>query len=195
MTALGMINAATAAWTVPALSRTFALPWDHSSSAMAMATLLSGIFGPIIGGLLADYASRSGGARRAVWSLVLMLGLAVPTGAFSVTSTFMAATVLLTGLLVLTNAAVVVCTVTATTVIPSEARALSLTFASAVGLLCQGFAPVAVSLGAAHFAGNEGLGRSLALVCATLGSAGAVVLFLARHLYPRASGSGDPLIN
>jgi MFS family permease len=172
-------------WTAPALSRNFALPPARVGTIMALMFLISGIAGPIAGGLLADFCHRAGGPRRTVTVLGVLTLLGAPAGLFPVAPTISLAFVLLLALYGIVNAIAVAATTVSTVVIPNELRGLFLAVLSVFGsIFAFVLAPLTVSLLSGLWGGTQALGAALAAVCVATCLAGAVLFVAGRSNFP-----------
>jgi len=163
---VGMADAAVVVWTAPTLSRTFSLPPARMGAAMAVALFVSGVLGPLGGGVLADRGYRTGGPARSVRMLAILAALSVPAALFPVAPTVASAIALLGLFLTVGYAISVVVGTLFTIVVPNELRGLCLaTSVTASLLFVLGIAPVAVSAMSAAIGGPGTIGRALACVC------------------------------
>jgi MFS family permease len=183
---VGSAYSAVVTWAAPAFARTFHLPADRSGSTVAAALLVSGITGPLVGGLLADFCQRTGGPRRTMGALSVLALVCVPAGLFGIVPSLAAATVLL-GLFATVTSLIGIAEMTLTTiVIPNHLRGLSLSVLIAVGLIFGvGLAPVAISLLSGAVGGPSMIGKALALLCSAVGAAGALAFAFARRYVGR----------
>jgi MFS family permease len=170
-TLIGIVMAQVAAaaiftWTAPTLARSYSEPPDRIGVILAAALMVSGILGPIAGGLLADYCQRTGGPRRTLSFLTGLGFLSAPAGLFALSGTITVAAVLLVFFVTLLTAVCVIGTVLLTIVVPNELRGLSMAvLASASALLGDGLAPVIVSGLSGQFQGISSMGHALTMVC------------------------------
>jgi MFS family permease len=181
MILVAMVVSATMVWTVPALSRTFGVGPDRSGALMGTATLVSGLLGPSVGGLLADLSQRTGGLRRTVTLMTGLAFLSAPAGLFALVPNLLLAGCLLVLLMILANAMIVVSTVASTVVVPNELRGLYLALVSTVSApFSQGLAPLTVSFQSAADGRSMLLGKALASACLVLCATNALTLLLGR---------------
>ena len=154
-------------WTAPVLARTYKLSSDRVGAVMALVSLVSGIAGPVFGGLVADLCQRSGGPRRTVSALAVCALLAIPGGLFAVApgvAIFSVVVVVFTTLLL---ACAVMGNVVLTVVVSNEVRGLCLGIFGAVSVIFAfGFAPVLVSRASVIIGGPGMIGTAVAVVCA-----------------------------
>ncbi len=152
-------------WAAPALTRNFALPPQRAGAVMATALAVSGICGPILGGILTDYCQRTGGPRRSLLVLSGFAVLSVPLSLFAVVPNDVLATILLIAFMTILGAALVAGTTAFTVAVPIEIRGLciSLLF-GANTLFGAGLAPLAVSLLSDITGGSATIGLSLTIV-------------------------------
>jgi MFS family permease len=153
-------------WAAPAFSRSFALAPDRIGAIIGTALLISGIVGPLLGGLLADFCQRAGGPQRTMLMLSGLTLLSVFAGLFPIMSGVGWASVLLVALLSIINAILIAGIALFTVVIPNELRGLSMgALAGAEMLFGVGLAPIMVSLLAGAIGGSAAIGNALSLVC------------------------------
>jgi MFS family permease len=176
-------------WTAPTLARSFGQPADRIGAILATALMVSGVLGPIGGGLLADYSQRTGGPRRTLTVLSGLGFLSAPIALFAVSGAVTVASILLVVFVTLITAICVIGTVFFTIVVPNELRGISMAvLASASALLGDGLAPLLVSGLSGHLEGASSMGRSLAAVCLTSSLiAGAMFAFGRRFIHSPVS--------
>lgn len=154
---------------------------------MAMAMIVSGVVGPLLGGTLADICQRTGGPRRTIFALGAVAVLGVPGGLFALMPGVFSASVLLVLCIMISAAAAAMGVTLFTIVIPNEMRGLCLAIlAAADSLFAFALAPVAVSLLSGAFGGPGMMGQSLAVVCVTASFLCAMTFALGRRYLPRA---------
>jgi MFS family permease len=176
-------------WAAPALSRRFSLPTDLVGSIVAVALLVSGLFGPILGGLSADVCQRTGGPRRTMSLLGGLALLTLPTSFFAVAPGAASAGVLLVASLMMLGATLVAGIAVFTVVIPNELRGLCMsTLAGAQVLFGVALAPVTVSVLSGKLGGPAMIGKALTLVCVTINALAALVFLGGRRRYAGSSG-------
>ena len=176
-------------WAASALSRSFTLAPDRIGAIMAVALVVSGIVGPLGGGILADLCQRKGGPRRTMWAVSSLVLLGVPAGLFSVVSDTAVASVLLIAFVTIMGAIVVSGTALFTIVVPSHVRGLSMALlAAACALFGVGLAPVTVSVLSGLLSGSNALGNALTWVCVASSLIGAGTFGLGAWLHPRGCG-------
>jgi MFS family permease len=175
---LGLIMAeiavlGTLAWAAPVLSRSFTLAPDRVGAIMASMLLVSGVLGPLAGGLLADVCQRWGGPRQTIRGLIVLALLSTPAGLFAVVPHVGFAILLLGTFMTTVGAIVVAGTTLFTIVVPNELRGLCLaTLSTAIVIFGVALAPVLVSLLSAEIGGPAMIGQALAIVCVVSGLLG-----------------------
>jgi MFS family permease len=183
-----LAEGASGIWAAPTLSRSFGLSPDRVGAIMAIGLLISGMLGPVTGGLLADHCQRGGGPRRTLSVLIALACLSIPAGLFAVAQGVVSATVLLFVFATIGGAINVMVTTLLTVIIPNELRGLCMSVMMAICLLF-GFAvaPLSVSLVSGAIGGPEKLGEALSSVCVVTCIAGTVMFILGkRHLLGKA---------
>jgi MFS family permease len=179
-------------WAAPTLSRSFALPPDRIGAIMAVGLLVSGIFGPIAGGTLADLCQRAGGARRTMLVLSVLAALSIPTGLFAVIPGVVPASVLLVMVMTIMLATAVMGMTLFTIVVPGDLRGLCMSVLVGANILfAMGLAPVMVSLLSSALGGLAMIGNALTVVCVTTGLLAAVVFAFGSRYFP-ARRSSEP---
>lgn len=187
-------------WASPALSRHFALAPDRVGNIMAVTMLVSGILGPFSGGVLADVCQRTGGPRRTIIALSVLVLFGVPAGFFAVMPGLTGASVMLTAYNTIIAAAVGMGITLFTVVIPNEVRGLCLAIlAAADSLFGYALAPLLVSTMSGAIGGPGTIGTSLTAVCVAASlSCAAAYAFGTRSFPRRADRSqaqmGDPIL-
>jgi MFS family permease len=175
-------------WGAPMFSRSFALPPERVGTIMAVATLVSGILGPIVGGTLADLCQRTGGPRRTVAVLSVLAILSAPAGLFAFVPGVAAASVLLVVALTIALAVAVMGMILFTIVIPNEVRGLCVSVLIATNLLFAfAVGPVSVSLLAGAFGGAAVIGKALSVVCVTTSVLAAATFAFGTRYFPRVA--------
>jgi MFS family permease len=171
-------------WTAPMLSRSFALGPERIGAIMATGLVVSGVVGPIAGGVLADISQRTGGPRQTMYVLTVLAFLGVPTGFFALMPGVAAASILLVAFTVLISAGCVMGTTLFTIVIPNELRGLCMAMLTAACVLIgNGLAPVMVSLLSGVIGGPVMIGKALTLVAATTSVLGAGIFALGARYF------------
>lgn len=156
---------ATMVWAAPMLSRSFGVTSDRVGAIMATGLLVSGIAGPIVGGMLADFCQRTGGPRRTLIVLCGVMLLAVPASLFPLTHGSFSASVLLVASMTLVCAVLVMGGVIFSIVIPNELRGLCMAgLGAAAVLFAVGVAPLTVSTLSGAIGGAPMIGQSLAWI-------------------------------
>lgn len=179
-------------WATPALSRVFALPTERAGAIMATALLISGVAGPLAGGLLADFCQRIGGPRWTVLMLAALAASSVPVALFANASSVGTASVALTLFMTLVGAMVVAGTALFTIVVPNELRGLCLALLT-TGTVIFGVAlsPLLVSAISGFMGGSAHIGTALAAVCVSASLFSAGTLAAGFRLFP--GGMRTPL--
>lgn len=179
----GMVGVETAlgaafTWAAPALSRTLGLSPGRVGGVMAVALIVSGVVGPILGGTLADYCHRRGGVRLTLTVVACLALVAVPAAVYPVVLDLNGASVLLVVFLLLISGACVMGGTLFSIVVPGNLRGQAIALMTAASILVAvGVAPMAVSILAGMMGGEALLGRALMWVGAAT-SGGAVVAFM-----------------
>jgi predicted MFS family arabinose efflux permease len=180
-------------WAAPALSRNFKLTPDRIGDIMAMALLVSGVLGPVLGGALADICQKSGGPRRTLLALCILTALGIPAAMFGIVPNVTAAAIGLTALLIVGFTGSVMAFALTTIVIPAQLRSVyvGITF-SAAAVVGFGGAPLAVSTVSGLLGEPSTIGIALTLICVVTSVVGAGFFALSRRLF-LASGLGRPV--
>jgi predicted MFS family arabinose efflux permease len=182
-TALG----ATLIWSAPMLSRRFPLAPDAVGMIMATGMMISGIAGPVLGGVLADLCQRTGGPRRTLQVLAILAMLGVPAGLFASMPGVTSASILLTVVMTLIIAVATMGMALFTIVIPNELRGLCMSMLSAAILLfALAVAPVAVSLVSGLMGGLATIGEALSIVCVAAALMATAAFVIASRFLPQA---------
>jgi MFS family permease len=183
---VGTAYGAVLIWAAPMLSRDFALAPDRIGSIMATGLLVSGISGPIVGGVLADICQRTGGPRRTMLALSGLGLLSALAGCFAASPGVATVGVLLVAFMTTISVVGVMEMTLTTVVIPNELRGLCLSVLVAAGLVIGvGLAPVAVSLLSGVLGGSAMIGRSLSVICVMTGVLGSGTFAFASRYVPQ----------
>ena len=174
-------------WSAPMLSRRFALAPDRVGAIMAMALLVSGAAGPILGGVVADLCQRFGGPGRITAVLSILAFLTVPLALFAITPAAVPAAAVLVLFMTLIAASVVMATTLFTTIVPNELRGLCVSVSVAVNVLfATGIAPPIVSALSGSIGGPAMIGKALSLVCLCTSLLAAAAFSVGRRYISRA---------
>lgn len=161
-TALG----ATLIWGAPMLSRRFPLAPDAVGMIMAVGMFISGVLGPIVGGVLADVCQRRGGPQLTMRVLAVLALLGVPLGCYAAMPGAAGASILLTAAMTLIIGVATMGMALVTVVVPNELRGLCMSLLTAVILLfALAVAPIAVSALSGFMGGLAAIGDALSVVC------------------------------
>lgn len=152
-------------WAAPAFARSFGLTSDRIGAIMAMALILSGTCGPLLGGFLADTCQRKGGPRSTIVAVATATLVCMPLGCFAISPSVSFACVLLTVFMTVISGTLVTGIALFTIVIPNELRGVCMALlAAAQVLIGVGVGPLAVSSLASVLGGPTHLSPALAVV-------------------------------
>jgi MFS family permease len=136
---------------------------------MGIGTIVSGVLGPVMGGILADFCQRVGGRRRTMSALSWLAVLSVPAALFAIAPGVASASVLLVVFMTIIGAILVGGSALFTIVVPNELRGLCGALQAGLSILfAMGLAPLAVSMLSAEMGGPHMIGRALAVVGITM---------------------------
>ena len=173
-------------WSAPLLARRFLLMPDDIGLIMAASMLVSGLAGPLLGGMLADHCQRRGGPRRTVRALMVLSALGIPLALFAVAPGLTGVILLLVMAMTLIIAVAAMGMALMTIVVPNELRGLCMSVLTALILLfALAVSPVAVSLLSGLLGGAAAIGRAMSIVCVLAAMAAAA-------LFAHASRSVSP---
>ncbi len=182
---VGIADGAALIWAAPTLSRSYQLTPDRTGSIMGTVLLISGVLGPLVGGMLADHCQRSGGPRKTVTVLMWLALLSVPAGLFPFMPAAASSSVLLVCLVSICDAILVMVVPVTTVVIPNELRGLCMSLLFGCGVLFGvGLAPVTVSLLSGATGGPTKIGAALGIVCVATSVVGAATFAYGRRYLP-----------
>lgn len=185
-----MVIYAIVTWSAPMLSRAFHIAPDGIGALMGTVMAVSGICGPMIGGVLADLCQRTGGSRRTMAALSLLSVLAAPAGLFAIMSGVAPTSALLIVCTTLVAAIIAMGVTLYTIVVPNELRGLCFAISAAmVSLFGVSVGPVTVSLLSGVIGGPAAIGRALALVCVTGSLLCGATFALGRRNFPGNAAS------
>jgi len=153
-------------WAAPTLAREFALAPSSIGVAMGAAMLVSGIFGPVAGGFLADQTYKRGGVRFACLALGGLSLLCVPLALYTLPASPAVAIALLIASITMMLATAVFGITLFTIIAPAHRLGLFNSILMA-GVLFSALAiaPFAVSLLAGRIGGDAQIGVAMSLVC------------------------------
>jgi MFS family permease len=177
-------------WSAPLLARNFHLPPDRIGAILGFVLLVSGLLGPLLGGVLVDLCQRTGGLRRTVSLMIILAMLQVPVGFYALMPTAFGVTLLLGALCTICSMKGVVCTTAITVAIPEDLLGLCLGVLSAISAVLVSLSPVAVSLLAGRIGGLSGMGDALTIVCVVTSLMAAVTFAVGRRSFPAACAPG-----
>jgi len=154
-------------WSAPTLSRSFAMPADRAGTIVAIGIAVSGVLGPLVGGVLADLCQRSGGPRRTMTLLAMLAALSAPAAFFAVAPQIDLACGLFIVLMTSVSATIVMGSTLFTVIVPGEVRGLCMALLAGVCVLFGiGIAPLTTSVLSSLIGGSAMIGTALATVCA-----------------------------
>lgn len=156
---------------------------------MSFALVVTGVAGPVIGGVLADLCQRSAQPRRSLLVLTLLATLTLPGSLFGLVPVLTLAGTLLMLLMLTVSATMSMGTTLFLVLIPNELRGLSLSILTAgVVLFGVALAPLMVSTLSVVMGGPEMIGAALASVCVI-----AMLLSVASFALGARFVSGEPV--
>jgi MFS family permease len=174
-------------WAAPMFARNFRLQPDRIGVILGTVMIVSGVVGPMGGGLIADICERTGGTRRTIVALSGLALLGIPAGCFSMLPSVAAASVSLVAFIAIASACCVIGQTLFTIVVPNELRGLCIgALTTSTVLFSVGISPMIVSMLSSALGGPSMLGRSLSAVCVTTSLMGALMFSIARRHLPRA---------
>lgn len=178
---------ATVFWATPAFSRRFVVTPDRLGTIMAVAIVVSGCIGPIVGGTLADICQRSGGPRRTLLVMLTLTLVDMSAAEFPTLAGVRAATIGLVVFITITTAVLVMGTTAFTVVIPERTRGLFTSLLNGGGIIAAGLAPVVVSELASAMTGQAPIAQSLAAVSMGTCFLSAIAFFFGARQFRRSS--------
>ena len=180
-------------WAAPSFARSFGLTPDRIGNIMALVLIVSGVLGPIIGGILADLCQRRGGPRWSITAVGVLTILCAPLGCFAIVPTISFAGTLLTIFMTAISATLVMGIALFTIVVPNELRGLCMALLSAAQVLFGvGLSPLIVSSLATTLGGPATIGTALAAVEIAACVLAALSFSLGRRHF---EGTGDAFAN
>jgi MFS transporter, Spinster family, sphingosine-1-phosphate transporter len=169
-------------WAASALSRSFGLQPQRVGTLMGTITIVSGVLGPVLGGVLADVCHRLGGPRLTVLVVSLLALGAALTASFAIAPQISTASFLLVAFITIVAASMSMGVTLFTIIVPNELRGLCLAIlAAAVALLAVALAPLAVSLLSGALGGPPMLARALTITCIVTSTLCAATFAYVRH--------------
>jgi MFS family permease len=160
-----MADAAAGIWAAPILQRDYALQPAQFAGWFGALLLGTGIFGSMLGGLVADWGQKSGRRGGILIGALVAAIVGVPMALFPVMPTTLGFASLL-GVLVLCGTITgLVTSVALTVLLPNELRGLAIgAFIAFAGLIGFGIAPSLVTAVSALLGGESHLAAALAIV-------------------------------
>nr|WP_314443652.1 MFS transporter [uncultured Sphingomonas sp.] len=169
-TSVVMADAAAGIWAAPIIERQFAIRPADFAGLLGTVILVSGLAGALLGGLAADWGSRSGRRGGLLLGAIAAAAIGVLAALFPLMPTADGAIVVL-GILTLAGTVTgLVTSVALTVLLPNEIRGLSIgAFISIAGLIGFGIAPPLVAVVSKPLGGEAALGLAQALVGVVVG--------------------------
>lgn len=164
-TGVVMADAAAGIWAAPIIERQFGLKPADFSGLLGTIILVSGLCGAFLGGLAADWGSKTGRRGGLLLGAVIAAVVGVPAALFPLLPTA-TGVMLALGLLILAGTVTgLVTSVALTVLLPNEIRGLSIgAFISVAGLIGFGIAPPMVAVVSKPLGGEAALGLAQGLV-------------------------------
>jgi MFS family permease len=181
MTMVSVADGAALVWTAPIFGRVFGMAPGQIGALLAATLLLSGVLGPVIGGMSADLSHRNGGGRTSFLVLALLAALSIPAAFYPVAPNAALAIMLFAVFLTIGIAISTMVIAVSIVLLPPHLRALSMSLQTGFGAIFGlGVAPVIVS-GLSDVSGKITLGPALTIVCAITGVIGVVFFLVGRQ--------------
>jgi MFS family permease len=191
-TSVVMADVAAGIWASPVLTRDHGLSPEQFGGWMAMAVLVPGIAGSIIGGIAADLGGRSRRRGGMLIGAIVASVIAVPAALFPLASSLEVFALVLAVLLL---CGVVTGLITATviaTIIPNELRGICLgAFVVVSSVIGMGIAPTVVSLVSGALGGESHLAPALAGTGVVISVASLLAFVLAALRLPSTAGDDN----
>ena len=164
-TTVVMADAAGGIWAAPVLERNYGLKPQDFAGMLGAVMLLTGIFGAILGGIVADWGQKIGRRGGLLIGAIGAAVVGVPAALYPLMPDPTSYLVLL-GVLVLAGTVTgLVTSVALTVLLPNELRGLSIgAFIAIAGLIGFGITPPLVAAVSQPLGGEKFLGTALALV-------------------------------
>lgn len=186
-TGVVMADAAAGIWAAPIIERDFGLQPPDFAGLLGGAIFVAGIAGAIIGGIAADWGSRSGRRGGLLLGALIAAAIGVPAALFPLMPSA-TTNIIVLGILVLAGTVTgLVTSVALTVMLPNEIRGLSIgAFISIAGLIGFGLAPPLVAMVSKPLGGEAQLGLAQALVGVAVSLLSVVGFWLAMRRAPVA---------
>lgn len=164
-TTVVMADAASGIWAAPVLERNYGLRPEEFAGLLGAVMLLTGIFGAILGGLVADWGQKTGRKGGLLIGAVIAAIVGVPAALYPLMPDSISYLAVL-GVLVLAGTVTGLVTSVALTVfLPNELRGLAIgAFIAIAGLIGFGITPPLVAAVSEPLGGEKFLGLALAIV-------------------------------
>lgn len=176
---VAIADSAVLIWAAPVLARRFGMPPDRIGVVMASAVFVSGSFGAIAGGALADFCQRRGGPRLTARLLSILAMTSLPAAFFPLATHPVVASALLVLFITAGSAIGVAVMPLSTVLVSNELRGLFVATLFAAGTIFGvGFSPLAVSAISGWAGGPSMIGAALTVVCAVTSLLGALIFGL-----------------
>lgn len=184
MMLVGLADGAAFVWTSPTLLRIYHMTPEGAGRLLGIVLLASGIAGPILGGVLADWCHKRGGSAATIGMVALLALISAGAGLFALAPTPIIFAVGL-GLFVAIGAVTSIMIITLTTIaMPPAVRALCVSILFAGTMVAAGLAPLSVSLLTSVLGGESSVHLALALVCTVTSLLAGVALWSCRKRAP-----------
>jgi MFS family permease len=181
-----MADVAATGWAAPILSRNYGQKPEQFAVWMFGVIILSGIFGSLLGGVVADRGTKSRKRGGLLIGAVIASGVSIPAALFSIAPSAPVFAFLLAILLLCGTITGLITTVSLTTLIPNESRGVCLgmfiVISAVVGL---GVAPSIAPLISNALGGKQYLAQALAYVNTAIAAVSFVAFLVAQRTAPR----------
>ena len=178
-----MADAAAGIWAAPVIERSYGLKPEQFATALGASILVAGIFGAILGGIVADWGQKTGRRGGLLIGAIIAAAVGVPAACFSIMPDATSNIVMLGVLTLAGTVTGLVTSVALTVLLPNELRGLSIgAFIAIAGLIGFGMTPPLVARVSLWLGGEQHLGVALAIVGVTVSIVSVIGFALAmRH--------------
>jgi MFS family permease len=161
-------------WLSPLLLRQYGESASRAGPIVALVIFGGGVSGPLIGGIIADWTQRRGGARWTMKAVALLASLSAVAGLFPLVPIIAGSVALMLIFIALGAAINVIVTTLLTIILPNELRGRCLAALWALAAIFGlGLAPLTVSFLSTTLQPPMSLGHALSLVTVLTGLIGA----------------------
>lgn len=193
-TSVVMADSAAGIWASPVLERVYHQAPGDFGQWLGAITLVTGVVGAVLGGLLADWGQKLGRRGGLLIGAVGAAAIGTPAALFPIMPGVGGFAVLIGVLILAGSVTGLIVSVALTVMLPNEVRGFAIgLFIAIAGLVGFGVAPTLVTLVSAVLGGESRLAPALATVGLGVSLVSTAAFWLAMRRTPHAIGEGQPI--